>query len=312
MTRILDRIVRPSDCTIAIALPLTKEKFFSDLDVDTPNDYAKCFRSQIWEKLTPEALWARYKENIVNLVDDVTREVERLGVKVVRDIRLADFSSILDREVITIVSHWRGAIIEQDDFIDFMRFIERLNTSSDEVITNIRRKLPKHVVEKMQGRGNSASFKKEVVKELNQLLKAENLGNRIGFESAPNEQPLPVEQRTYFNRVTLERAFNSELKKGNQVEFYDRLQSPEAIRNQIPDSFDGLLNLIICNSILPAESIKSMKRNCLIISNQYPAKPRFRLLEYKAIIKALHIQPNSFVNTMMNVRQMLGNYLQNI
>jgi hypothetical protein len=312
---IFDKKVSPIDCTLAIALPLTKQEFFADLHPDAAKDYAKFYRSQIWGKPDRDELWEKYHTNFVVLIEDVASEVEHLGVKVVRDLKLTDLPATLSGpDVVSLVSHWRAAEVEHDDFLNFSDFVNRLRHSSLDVISRIRQGLSIKVAQQVQQSGTtteySADFQKELIGDLNALLENDNLGQRPGFEDSATEQRLPVEHRTYLNRIELERAFEGLLKKGNQMEFFDGLQSVHAIRDQVPDEFCGFLDLIVCNSVLPAEPIKSMKRNCLIIGNQYPARPSFRLLVYKAIIQTLHNRPDTFVNAMTEVREGLDNYLQ--
>lgn len=313
---IFEKRVCPSDCTLAIALPLTRDEFIADLRPEAPKDYAKFYRSYIGGRLSQEELWVKYRDSVSYLIEGVATEVERLGVKVVRGVRLMDMPSLLsDREVLTLVSHWRPAEVEPHDFLNFPRFLEKLMNSPDEVIGNIRSRLSSEVASCLQRRELSdevyTSLQQSLVVQLNSLLESENLGGRKGFDSSEGEELLHVEQRTYLNRVTLDAVFEGDLKKGNTMEFFDGLQPAEAIREQIPDSFAGLLDLIVCNSVLPAEVIKSRKHNCLIISNQFPARPDLRLLLYKATIRALHHEPASFVDVTMKIRQGLGNYLKN-
>jgi len=308
--------VSPSDCTLAIALPLTKEAFLADLHPDAAKDYAKYYRSQIWGQPDREELWGRYQSNFVALVERVATEVERLGVTVVRDLKLTDLPSTLNGpDVVSLVSHWRAAEVEPDDFVDFSGFVNRLRDSSVDLVSHIRQGLSSKVAQQVQQAGTtgdySPDFQKELIGELNALLENDNLGQRPGFEDSANEHRLPVEYRSYLNRIELENAFDGMLQKGNRMEFFDGLQSVRSIRDQIPDEFRGFLDLIVCNSVLPAEAIKSMKRNCLIIANQFPARPSFRLLVYKAIIQTLRNKPDTFVNAMTEVRQGLANYLQN-
>lgn len=312
---IFEKTITPTDCILAIALPLTRNDFFADLQSETRKDYARFYRSQMWGRFSNEDLWNKYEANFVTLVEGVAIEVERLGVKVVRNLKLGDIPYLFsDRDVISLLSHWRGAYIEPEDFIDFYAFVEKLRTSSNEDIALIRQALPSEVVVRLRqfdvSDTDKSSFEKDLIDALNSVLENENLGRNRGFENSPTEQPLRIEQRVYLNRIVLEGAFEGELIKGNRMEFFDGLQSVNAIRDQIPNKFEGLLDLIVCNSVLPAEAIKSLKRNFLIIANQFPAKPSFRLLLYKAIIRTLHNEPDSFINAMTEVRQRLGNYLQ--
>jgi hypothetical protein len=317
MTGIFEKKVSPSNCALAIALPLTKEEFLADLRPEASKDYASYYCSLMGVKRGHEALWTVYRDNISTLIEGVAAEVESLGVKVVRQVKLADMPSLLsDRDVVSLVSHWRGADVEAQDFVDFPCFVNKLSTSCDDVIVYVRQKLSSSVMARARQfkatSGNDfLAFRNELIDELNGLLESENLGRRPGFDISETEQRLHVEQRKYLNRMTLDAAFAGDLNKGNRMEFFDGLQPAEAIRERIPDSFAGLLDLIVCNSVLPAEVIKLMKRNGLIIANQFPAKPSFRLLLYKTIIRSLHYQPDTFVDTTMKVRQKLGNYLKN-
>src|SRR5258705_8785984 len=139
---ILGKKVTPNDCLLAITLPLTKEEFLADLTLGAAKDYARFYSSLHWDRPDQDTLWSRYRDNFCNLVESVALEVERLGVKVVRKVKLADLSPLLsEREVITLLSHWRGANIETEDFLCFTRFVDQLKDSQKTFATSVKRNL---------------------------------------------------------------------------------------------------------------------------------------------------------------------------
>ena len=308
----LKNVVVPSDCLLAIALPLTKAEFVADLDPIVDKDYVKSFCSR-WGKRNREELWTKYRDSFSNLILAVTAEVEQLGVKVVYSLRIADVKSLFsNHRVVSIVSHWRGAYFVPDDIQDLPGFIERLKSSSEARL--LRSHLSVDLLVHLDHFDSNPSpsphdLRTRLTDELNRLLETHDLQEETGVAD-PNVQPLHEVERTYRNRIHLDEVFKAEIKGGNKMEFCDGLKPVELIRNEIPDAFNGILDLIVCNSVLPGEAIKLTKKNFLVMSNEFPAVPSLSLLVYKAVMKTLKQQPMSFINATLKVRHELANYLR--
>jgi hypothetical protein len=55
----------------------------------------------------------------------------------------------------------------------------------------------------------------------------------------------------------------------------------------VPERFDGIIDLSVCNSIVLGEAIKRRRPECLIITNVRPASPALRLVRYQFIIREI-------------------------
>ena len=91
-------------CLLGITLPLTKEKFFRELHEDSPKDFAKTY-PRTAPGLNKQIYWEKH-ETLVNLIDEVSCEVEKLGVHVITDFSIGHMKSIKDYDVVTILGHW--------------------------------------------------------------------------------------------------------------------------------------------------------------------------------------------------------------
>src|SRR5205814_2191181 len=117
--------------------------------------------------------------------------------------------------------------------------------------------------------------------ELNLLL-AHTRGHYTGVRP-PDEAAAAAPPRR-LTRVLLEEAFPAELRGGSAFELRDGLHAVAAIIDAVPERFDGVIDLSVCNSIVLGEAIKRQRRGCLIITNAKPASLALRLIRYKFII----------------------------
>ena len=100
------RAVTPRDCTLAVAIPLTRVEFLDDLRAPE-KDFAKSYARR-FGGFSDDDVWTRY-ERYARLVRSVADEVEAAGVRVIRGARFAALTAALtERHVFTLVAHWRN------------------------------------------------------------------------------------------------------------------------------------------------------------------------------------------------------------
>lgn len=94
----------PSDCALGVALPLTEDEFFSDLEAPD-RDFARGYAAR-HSALNRRALWRTYaKECSARLVEGI-RRVEALGVTVERHLTSASLTSLVPgHEVVALLAH---------------------------------------------------------------------------------------------------------------------------------------------------------------------------------------------------------------
>ena len=111
--------------------------------------------------------------------------------------------------------------------------------------------------------------------------------------------------RHYLNRKVFDMLFSGNIKNGNQIEFFDKLYSIDEVINRIPLNFNGTIDLTICNSVIFGEEIKRLRRNCLVIVNQEPADPIFRVTCYRYLLEILNKKNTIYIEAYALLRKML-------
>jgi len=107
----------PGDCVLALAIPLTRERFLADLKQPEIKDFVFQFRKvRGLERADPEFCWQVYETEEAALVAAVCDEVEHHGVKIANDVSLADLTKLLAQfSIVTLVAHSRFVDSETAD-----------------------------------------------------------------------------------------------------------------------------------------------------------------------------------------------------
>ena len=98
------RGLKPHNCLLGIAVPLSREQFFHDLKPETEKDFVKSRARRM--QLNAEALWTIDYEPMVRFVNITTRELMNLGVTVITNFTLNDLTKIGNMDVFTLIAHW--------------------------------------------------------------------------------------------------------------------------------------------------------------------------------------------------------------
>ncbi len=102
------KLIEPNDCTLAIALPLTRDEFLHDLQSGSRKAFAASYARKL-AGFSPEKVWERYRK-YSDVVTQVAAAVERCGVRVLPRFTLGQLSDTLQqRTVLTLVAHWEPA-----------------------------------------------------------------------------------------------------------------------------------------------------------------------------------------------------------
>lgn len=289
-----ERPVKPSDCALALCIPLTKEAFFADLDPAAPKDFVKS-RASSFPGMAMAERWEDYAP-IVRTATRVRAELEPLGVTFVPHTTLADFGALLARyAVVTLVAHWRFAPFDAGDVLDIAGLVRKLSSPRSPIQRFMAAALQQRgrhdLLEPNDHSGRTLSGLREaLVTEIQDLLKAGHafyttddgaLKPRVESGAETDRSPLRL------TRAALEVEFPDEIRPGGAIEFHDGLKTIDQVTRAIPTDFDGVIDLTVCNSVLLAESIKRRRRRALIICNKRPAAIQARLIRYKYIIKEL-------------------------
>jgi hypothetical protein len=95
----------PRDCALAFTFPITRERFFRDLEPGSGKDFV---RSWVARKkgFSNEAAWMQY-EKYARYAQAVAEKALAAGVLVALDVTLADWAGLVrQRRVMSLFAHW--------------------------------------------------------------------------------------------------------------------------------------------------------------------------------------------------------------
>src|SRR5690242_12201128 len=108
----LGRVVGPSDCALAIGIPMTEDEFLEDLSAGASKDLARAAKR-----------WSKYEEQVAAPLQDAMMEAEGAGVTVRQRAGLRDIRDLCERfKALTVIAHWKYLLIDAADVADVSRF----------------------------------------------------------------------------------------------------------------------------------------------------------------------------------------------
>jgi hypothetical protein len=115
-------------CLLGITLPLNKNRFFKELESDSPKDFAKWIINTKIPCHQKKAKWEYWEREVIKPFKELKVIVEKLGICVVEDFSLSHLRLIKDFDVVTIIGHWLESceIVEMSD--DVYSAIEFVNS----------------------------------------------------------------------------------------------------------------------------------------------------------------------------------------
>lgn len=283
------KAVSPRDCALAFALPLTEERFVSDLR-SPDHDYAAfiCDGLRV-DGVEDYYYWRTVYRKFALSMERRCRDVAQMGVTVVQNATEADFAALFERHaVVTLVSHWRFCALEAADILDARAIVDALQTPANALVAAFRAALGNGQLERM------ASDRQYLADALNDVIAA-------GHAAYGNDGRVPLMALDIppvrLTRVTLERAFSGAVVPGRSVEFADGMKTVREFVNCIPPAFDGLLDLTICNSAVLGREVKE-HRHCVVAVNRHPTEPFIRMAMYRAAIRMLRRKPGPYAEVI--------------
>jgi hypothetical protein len=288
-------IVSPSDCAIAVGVPLTRDRFVERFVAREEGSFI--FESVLGgnsRERDPDAAWNRWSDKAARIETGLKR-LERKGVCIKRDAVIGDLLALMDGfEVITVFTHWRSALFRESDLRDPAAVGAALRDSGH----------PLHcAVKDLSGvppRGE------ERLAELNRALFGSTGDVPIQNEAdcAPGRQST-LQTLWHERRSRLEACAPSLFRGGASIELADGFQTVENIVENVPLSFDRLLDLTICTCVLMATRIKQRAPGCYVACNDRWTYPLPRLLIYQRVIDLLSATPGSFEDAVFKVRSLI-------
>ena len=129
MSNIFDKIHKPKNCLLLIALPVTEGDFYKDLEEASLKDYAK-LRARLM-KFRPEFLWKIDHLPLVNLLKNTGRIVEQEGVTIKWNVTLKDLNDISSFDIVTLIAHYTNET-GQVELYDKLHTVNEVVLSIDE------------------------------------------------------------------------------------------------------------------------------------------------------------------------------------
>ncbi|MBX7086686.1 MAG: hypothetical protein K1X70_09675 [Leptospirales bacterium] len=177
--------------------------------------------------------WDEAYERVSGAAEGLIRTALELGCTVVRSARLTDLANATGSNYDTVVlfSHWRGAFLEEQDIIGDLDVI--------------RDRLPEFVgVEGSSGGAN------QICKAMNRAIQDGTLLSRIPDASIVNAGRSDHAIGKALARDILDEVLSGLVIPGNRIELGDGCHSPLAFASAVGESFRGVLDLAMCNSVI--------------------------------------------------------------
>jgi hypothetical protein len=266
--------VSPRDCALLFGIPIERESFVHKLEGPRDGNFAESFRAS-----TTELAWTGYRP-LAERLSNVAAEAEKFGVRVSRSMTLEGLAAASLQRQVTVISHSRSPLFRPADLVDMARIREHFSRAGDGMRWPIDAAGVAHFL-------NSRYFPAR--DKADQLI-----GAPIRFQ---------VELAEIRRRLTdqVPDAFRG----GAGVEFADGFQPFEAIAAQFPTTFDGVIDLIVCNSLLPAELLRNRCSRSLVIATSDLTFPETRLPLYVATISLLARHPRPYDDAVEELKVIL-------
>lgn len=300
--------VSPNECALAVTIPLTREQFLDDLARPEEKDLVHHFRAQRGlQKAAPEFCWEAYLEDEGTFAEAVCSEVERLGVTVRYGARPADLTELLRKfSVVTLLAHWRFVPVEQDDILDAPGLLQLLWSPGNRVQQTAKQAFelldPQLLHSETCAQLSDSDLCKRIARVIRMIAEE---AERLYWDTATDQdfelEMMPDGLSGRLTRVEFEQAFTGCITPARAVEFEDCLHTMPELIDAVPEEFSGLLDLTLCNSVIPAGHVRRKRQNCLIAANRRPAELKGRLYLYGLQISLLAKQPMPFAEVIKQV-----------
>ena len=287
----------PQKIALFSAIPLNKDEFDNDLSKPSPNgDYVKAILTRDGE-YRPVIAWQIY-EPIANFILEKLGQLHSFHVDIHLRATAYKFKEQLGNyQVAIVLAHWKGAYLLASDII-FPRELafQLLNDNSDE-IDYLRQLIGFDKLNAI-----AVGFNQDANAELTKLL-------REAFNELINEYDLAgidgweddIQNQKARNRDYLVQVFGRNLCPGNRIEFVDGLVSAQGFVDCVPDSYNGVLDITMCYSVILANLLNWKRRNCICVSNKNELTPSFQLTRLVAICQLMSKKQLDFLTALSQV-----------
>jgi hypothetical protein len=278
-----DEPVGPSQCALAVAVPLTMGDLLADLDPAAGKDFARSL-SPGTGPTSPLACWRAFAP-AADFVRERMEAAAALGAKVVPRARLADLASLLQtHRVVTLLTHTRlFSPVGEDAIRDAGALWRRLRLPSTMILENLRDRLlgpapagadpqlwaqAAPLLEGAPADGETAL--RTLVAALNALLReTEATFAHTQLRLSRGIDPIHLHPWT---RPLLEAELSGDLVPSGSVELADGMKSVAELAATVSPGYDGVIDLSACNSLFLVGDLKRAAPGCTVIWNRMLAR----------------------------------------
>lgn len=272
-----------------IGIPLTEQNFLQKVKIGNDGNFASSFAAGVSEQLA----WAAYRR-VAELVESAVSASEGVGVTVIREALLADLTRATERfKVVTVASQWRSALFKETDVRQPDRLFHALKSEDSAATSALRSFCPDF---QFEGDGSISS----IMEALNSAI-----STGLSFDQDKLGERTRAEATLVQRRAAVEKTIPTALVGGPGVEFDDGFHSLPEVVEAIDESFSGVLDLTICNSVVLAQAAHEKCTEALILCNEQVTYADFRLPLYLAVIRLLARRPQPYEDAMYRVREAL-------
>jgi hypothetical protein len=290
----MEPTISPRDCVLAVALPLTEERFLSD--ATAPNrDFARSVIAKSGRS-PPEAWSKLYAPKVVALCKRIAAHADSLGATVATDVTAELLCALLEEyPLVSLLAHSKSSPIQSDDVVQPRVILDVIRGGG----TIVARQLRDALADRRWSDDNVA-LRRQVAAALDEALEPTRAWTETTVRTERAGRP-----PRYLSRATLEDCLGEALRRAPMVELHDGLKTLDELIAAIPRSFAGVLDLSVCNSFAFAESIKRRRPHCLIIENVFLARVEVRLLRYALVLDRLAQSPARYSDALSDVNEAL-------
>ncbi|HEX2080038.1 MAG TPA: hypothetical protein VHG08_20130 [Longimicrobium sp.] len=298
----------PSDCALAVGLPLAREEFLRQLDPAWDGDFARHVRhGNRMPGAADEWYWTFVYAPTARQVERVCDRVERLGVRVVRSAGLTDLPPLLRAyRVVTVLGHWKFVRLVPEDVPAPHAMLQALAAAKNPVQRQFARAVFLRAPE-LFAQSVDVGAPERLLNALNGIIADAHRAYRLSGSPAgvqPDTDGPPLEEvRQRLTRPALEAAFPDCLRAGRCIELADGMHTVREFVDAVPAEFGGVLDLSVCNSVIVGAAVKRARGGCQVAMNRYPANIMYRMSLYRLVVECLRDRAQPYSEAMAFVHQ---------
>jgi hypothetical protein len=280
----------PAECAVLVAPPLTREAFESDVAAaqsHTParqarGDYAFQLARKSQHDGNIERAWREDGAIVADLCNAVISDAKSVGIRVYETATAASLTDAIrsGARVIVLIAHWKGTRVTAADIrMEALDGLADISLARDAFECRVQDRIA-NFVRRTEGRIRPAV----IADELSKLICSE-----AGY---PVDERVLADLDTFMNsperaraigaiRDRIDAQFPDLLVAGNCLELRDGFHKPEAIASLFIPSWNGLVELCVCFSMVLALAIKQCRDDRRVITNEWAKDPERCLAELR-------------------------------